>query len=134
MDELHGFHHVAVTIRDLDASVAWYRDLLGFRELFTEDAPDRRACVMTFPDGSSGVGLVEYPTVPWVPFDPRRSGLDHLAFTVATLDGIRDWASQLTDAGIVHSGVIEVPSGAIVNFKDPDGIALALFWERPQEP
>ena len=30
-----------------------------------------------------------------------------------------------------HSGAVEVPPGAILNFEDPDGIALALFWDRP---
>ena len=59
MNDLLGFHHVAVTIRDLDVSVAWYREVLGFEELFSEEAPDRRACVMRFPNGSYGVGLVE---------------------------------------------------------------------------
>lgn len=130
MHELLGFHHVAVTIRDLDASVAWYREVLGFEELFSEDAPDRRACVMTFPNGDYGVGLVEYPTIPFEAFDPKHAGLDHLAFTVGTLDEIRDWAARLSDAGVVHSGVIDIPSGAILNFKDPDGLALALFWQR----
>src|SRR6476619_2140091 len=86
MNDLLGFHHVAVTIRDLDASVAWYREVLGFEQLFREEAPERRACVMRFPNGSYGVGLVEYPTVPFEPFDPRHSGLDHLAFTVGSLD------------------------------------------------
>ena len=130
MNDLLGFHHVAVTIRDLDASVAWYREVLGFEELFREEAPDRRACVMRFPNGSYGVGLVEYPTVPFEPFDPRHSGLDHLAFTVGSLDELRTWAAKLSHARVIHSGVIEVPSGAILNYKDPDGIALALFWER----
>src|SRR4051812_34273628 len=72
MDELVGFHHVALTIRDLDASVSWYRDLLGFRELFREEGPDRRACVMKFASGY-GVGLVEYPKVPFEAFDPTRA-------------------------------------------------------------
>ena len=130
MSSLVGFHHVAITIRDLDASVAWYREVLGFEELFREEATDRRACVMRFPNGSYGVGLVEYPTVPFEAFDPRHSGLDHLAFTLGSLDELRAWSTALDDAGVVHSGVIELPSGAIVNFKDPDGIALALFWER----
>ena len=39
-------------------------------------------------------------------------------------------AAQLTAAGVPNSGAIEVPPGAILNFKDPDGIALALFWDR----
>jgi glyoxylase I family protein len=68
--------------------------------------------------------------VPVEAFDPRHSGLDHLAFTVGTLDELRTWATKLSTASVIHSGVVEIPSGAILNFKDPDGIALALFWER----
>ena len=85
---------------------------------------------MRFPNGSYGVGLVEYPTVPFEPFDPRHSGLDHVAFTVGSLDELRTWAAKLSNARVIHSRVIEIPSGAILNSKDPDGIALALFWER----
>jgi hypothetical protein len=31
---------------------------------------------------------------------------------------------------IAHSGVVEVPPGAICNVRDPDGIQLARFWSR----
>ena len=30
-------HHVALTVTDIDASVAWYSDLFGFKELVRED-------------------------------------------------------------------------------------------------
>lgn len=53
------------------------------------------------------MGLVEYPTIPWQPFDPTHSGLDHMAFTVGDLKGVRAWAARLSDAEVVHSGVIE---------------------------
>ncbi|MEO8695810.1 MAG: VOC family protein [Acidimicrobiales bacterium] len=130
MAELIGFHHVGVTVTDLDKSAAWYADVLGFEELFREESDERRASVMRFPGGSTGVGLVEHRSNDGTAFDPTRLGLDHLAFTVATQEGIEQWAQRLTTAGIEHSGVIEIPPGAILNFKDPDGIALALFWDR----
>ncbi len=130
MSDLLGFHHVGITIRDLDVSVDWYGEVLGFRELFREEAPERRACVMTFPDGNYGVGLVQYPMVPFEPFDPTHSGLDHVAFTVGTVGEMETWVDRFSTAGVTHSGVVEIPSGAILNFKDPDGVALALFWER----
>ncbi len=131
MTELQGFHHVAITVRDRDASIAWYSEVLGFEELFREEAPDRRACVMRFAAGGFGVGLVEYPRVEFSPFDPQRCGLDHVAFTVGTLDELNGWALRLDDHAVSHSGVIEIPPGAILNLKDPDGVALALFWDRP---
>ena len=130
MSELQGFHHVAVTVTDLDTSAAWYATVLGFEELFREENDGSRACVMRFPGGSTGVGLVEHRANDGTAFDPTRLGLDHFAFTVATRQDLEHWAQRLTAAGVAHSGAIEVPPGAILNFKDPDGIALALFWDR----
>jgi catechol 2,3-dioxygenase-like lactoylglutathione lyase family enzyme len=130
MAELLGFHHVGVTVTDLDASAKWYADVLGFEELFREENDDRRACVMRFPGGATGVGLVEHRGNDGTAFDPTRLGLDHLAFSVATQADLEQWAQRLTIAGIEHSGAIDIPPGGILNFKDPDGIALALFWDR----
>jgi hypothetical protein len=31
---------------------------------------------------------------------------------------------------VVHSPIIDVGPVAILNLKDPDGIALSLFWDR----
>jgi glyoxylase I family protein len=129
--ELNGFHHVALTVTDLDASVAFYSKVLGFEELFREEGGPRRACVMRFSNGASSVGLVEHGDGPRDRFDPTRIGLDHYAFSVGTRDELDEWAERLTVAGVMHSGPIAVPPGAILNFKDPDGIALALFWDRP---
>ena len=63
-------------------------------------------------------------------FDPTNLGLDHFAFSVETRSALDGWAGRLDDLGIVHSGAIEVPPGAILNLKDPDDIALALMWRR----
>lgn len=63
-------------------------------------------------------------------FDPRVVGLDHLSFAVARREDVDDWARHLDSEGVAHSGAIDVPPGAILNFKDPDGIALAIFWDR----
>jgi len=130
MTELIGFHHVGITVTDLDKSAKWYADVLGFEELFREESDERRASVMRFPGGSTGVGLVEHRANDGTAFDPTRLGLDHLAFTVATQAEMEQWAQRLTAAGVEHSGAIDIPPGAILNFKDPDGVALSLFWDR----
>ena len=131
MTELRGFHHVGLTVGDLERSVAWYASVLGFEEVFREENDERRACVMRFHGGLFGVGLVEHTGGDDTPFDPTRRGLDHVAFNVGSREALDEWASRLTAAGVTHSGAIDVPPGAILNFKDPDGIALALFWDNP---
>lgn len=131
MAKLAGIHHVALSVSDRDASASWYSTVLGFEELFREEGETRRACVMRFPGGGYSVGLVEHGSDASSTFDPRVLGLDHLAFTVASRDELERWADALSTAAVEHSGVIDIPPGAIVNFKDPDGISLALFWDKP---
>ena len=63
-------------------------------------------------------------------FDPRRNGLDHLAFTLADRLDMDAWAARLSEHGVGYDGPFDIPPGAILNFKDPDGIALSLFWDR----
>ena len=132
MTDIEGIHHVALTVADVGVSVRWYIDVLGLVELFREESDERRACVMRSAAGGFSIGVVEHRGGPERPFDPTRQGLDHLAFTVASREDLDAWVERLDAAGVAHSGVIDVPPGAILNFKDPDGIALALFWDRPE--
>jgi glyoxylase I family protein len=127
-------HHVALTVSDLDASARWYSDVLGLVERFREDSPTRRAVVLTFPTGGGDLGLVEHVGRDSQPFDPTVTGLDHAAFSVSSQEEMRERAQRLDEHGVPHSGPIPIPPGEILNFKDPDGIALAYFWDRPPGP
>jgi glyoxylase I family protein len=127
--ELARFHHVALTVTDLNRSVTWYTTVLGLEELFRETGDVRNASVLGFATGGFAVGLVQHAgTEPG--FDPRTIGLDHVSFAVPFEEDLADWATRLDAHGVEHSGVIQVPPGAILNFKDPDGIALSIFWDR----
>jgi catechol 2,3-dioxygenase-like lactoylglutathione lyase family enzyme len=130
--ELAALHHASLTVRDLDVSLRWYSDVLGFVELFREESDDRRAAVLGFAGGGYSVGLVEHVPSSGDGFDHRVVGLDHLAFTVGSEEGLRRWVERLDAAGVEHSGPIAIPAGAILNLRDPDGIALALFWDRSE--
>jgi glyoxylase I family protein len=126
-----GFHHVALTVSDLAASAQWYREVLGLEEAFAESSAERRAVILRLPGGSASLGLVQHGAPHDQRFDPARVGLDHLAFQVDERGELDAWARRLDERGVQHSGAIDIPPGAILNFKDPDGVALAFFWDRP---
>jgi len=129
MAEVAGLHHVALSVRDIDHSAAWYRDVLGLIEETRLTSADRRSVILRLPGSAAQLGLVEHADS-GAGFDARNLGLDHVAFTVGSGEEMAAWAERLEEAGVGSSGVLETPFGAMLHFADPDGIALALFWNR----
>ncbi|GAC1472244.1 MAG: VOC family protein [Chloroflexota bacterium] len=120
------FRHIGLTVTDLDRSTRWYTDLLGFRELFRESQPERRNVILHMPGTEVILGLVQFPVNKSDSFSPRQTGLDHLCFAVSGREELESWITRLDDYGVAHSGVVEMATSPIINFKDPDGIALAV--------
>ena len=124
-----GLHHVAITVTDMDTSIAWYADLFGFVELAREPHHGDgggHAVVLGPEDWSMFVVLNEHPTNAGESFDPVRTGLDHVGFTVADQDVLKRWEARLEEKGITYSPVSEHGWGWSLNFRDPDDIQLQL--------
>ena len=130
---LTGYHHLALSVRDLDASAAWYEALFDLETVMDEPGDDRRARVYRLRGTEVMLGLTQHAGNDGGGFRPDRTGLDHAAFSVATRAGVDAWVSRLDDASISHSGAIDIPNGAILNFADPDGIQLSFFYESSHE-
>lgn len=126
-----GAHHVALTVTDLERSLAWWQRVFDLEVLFREDGGARRAVVLRFSGTGFLLGLVQHGEPGGDGFSPRRTGLDHFALATATRAELASWAEHLDTLAVPHSGVIDIPAGAILNLADPDGIAVALFWDRP---
>jgi catechol 2,3-dioxygenase-like lactoylglutathione lyase family enzyme len=121
-------HHVALTVSDIDASVAWYADLFGFVELVRDKHAEGEghAVVLGKPDWSMFVVMNHHPTNQGEPFDPTRTGLDHVGFTVADRAALVDWEKRLTEKGVKHSPITDHDWGSSLNFRDPDDMQLQL--------
>lgn len=128
---ISGASHISLTVSDLDRSVAWYQQVFGAEVTMQERGDERSATLLAVPGTSFIIGLGQFRDQESGPFDPHRPGLDHFAFAVADLADMHAWAARFDELGVEHSGVLEVPIGAFLNFKDPDRIALAFFWRRP---
>jgi glyoxylase I family protein len=129
MADITGLHHVAINVRDLEKSVQWYGDVLGFAPLFPYDTEAFQRRIMRHPGGVV-IGLTRHNHDDGdAEFNERRTGLDHLAFGVSSREELEAWVRKLDDAGVTHSGVKETPAtrSVLVAFRDPDDIQLELY-------
>jgi len=127
-------HHVAITVTDIDTSVAWYKDVFGFEELMRDEhfqGSGGYAVVVGKPDFSMAVVLNHHPTNKGELFDPTRTGLDHVGFTVADRDALVEWESKLSNKGVKHSAITDHDWGSSLNFRDPDDMQLQLVAFAP---
>jgi glyoxylase I family protein len=116
--------HLALTVTDLDRSVAWYAALLGEPPFFVGDEATYRFAVWLEPSfalhahhaGNDGRA-----------FDEHVNGLDHVAFGCTSRDELVTWAARLDELGIDHGEIIDAFYGSGLAFRDPDRIQLELF-------
>jgi len=130
---LAGYHHLGITVRDIDASEDWYTQTLGLVRAFVEphDNDTGFARVLTRSGTPFFLGLDYHEEADRKPFDPRRTGLDHLALAVSSAEEVHAWAAHLDALGIEHQPVLEASDPmplAMVLFHDPDGIVIELIW------
>jgi glyoxylase I family protein len=132
-----GLHHLGLTVRDVEASAAWYETVLGFRRSGEFEAPDgSRSKVFLRHEGLAvRLGLTQHRPGSRSPFDETHPGLDHLAFAVASRADLDAWAARLAAAAVTCSPVAAantVAGAAVLVFRDPDNIQLELFFDPSQ--
>jgi glyoxylase I family protein len=130
MPSITGISHVDLSVTDLEASEAWYRELLGAVPLFGGRNEPHGLDVRYLMEPTSGVviGLEQHDANPGTPFDERRVGLDHLAFNVGSRGELDAWVVRLEELGIAHAGITEEEPWDVLVFRDPDNIQLELFF------
>jgi catechol 2,3-dioxygenase-like lactoylglutathione lyase family enzyme len=128
MPEFTGFSHLGLTISDIERSKAWYGEVLGW-QLLMEGTDDETGIHFAFGflPGGVGLGLRQHPTGSGDAFSPDRTGLDHASFSVSSREDLEGWESHLAEKEATYSEIVDAPYGAVLSFKDPDGIALEAF-------
>lgn len=135
MPRITGIAHVELSVRNLDASEAWYTNLLGVQRVF-EDRDDGRGIAsraVLEPNSRTVLGLMQHTANAGDTFTPSRTGLDHLSFSVADRNELRAWQQRAADLGLDYTPLEEWSWGAAVTMRDPDGIALEFCVRGPAQ-
>lgn len=130
-----GYAHVRLTVTDIARSRAFYEQVFALPVAFEVpvDADEQTRERLGFLYGGViyhlGAGLLGLrPVAPDDDrFDEDRVGLDHLSFLMRDRSAVHAAAAQLDQLGVAHSGVKDLGRTVLVEFRDPDGIALELY-------
>ncbi|HVT65618.1 MAG TPA: VOC family protein [Mycobacteriales bacterium] len=148
-----GLAHTGLCVPDLEAAVAWYRDVLGLTVLsppylMEGDAiaadmgelipqPRLKAAILGFEaDGDRVLELIEYPGVDGTDHDRTLvdGGLSHVAWLC---EDIAETRSQLAAKGVefIVSGIADVARVRTTWFRDPWGVVFILVEKsKPDRP
>jgi catechol 2,3-dioxygenase-like lactoylglutathione lyase family enzyme len=124
--------HVRLTVTEIERSRQFYESVFGWPVLFEvpENADEATRNQLAFLYGGVvydlGGALLGLRPVANDRFDENRTGLDHIAFRLSNKAELDEAAAHLDELGIRHEPVKDIGPSYILEFRDPDNIALEL--------
>ncbi len=123
---IDGIHHITLSVSDLDRSVRWYSEVLGFAERRRVQVNGMAKAMLIRDDLL--ITLTEHGEFAEPgPFNERHAGLDHLGVAVADRATLDAWIAHLDGLGVAHGDVTRGATGDLIAFRDPDNIALEFY-------
>ncbi|WP_297734539.1 VOC family protein [Mycobacterium sp.] len=124
--------HVRLTVTDIERSRQFYESVFGWPVLLEvpENADEAIRNQYGFLFGGViydlGGTLLGLRPVATDCFNEDRVGLDHIAFRLGSRVELDAAAAHLDDVGVPHEPVKDIGPSYILEFRDPDNIALEL--------
>jgi catechol 2,3-dioxygenase-like lactoylglutathione lyase family enzyme len=127
------FHHIGISVANLEESIAWYKEMLGFEEVtrMSEDAANkmeighirRGNCYVELFQVEGAKPLPEYRRDPSA--DLRVHGVKHFGLKV---DDVFAAVKELKAKGVeIAMGPIDTPGVCFIFIRDNSGNALELI-------
>ena len=121
----HYLGHVVFYVKDLERSLAFYRNLLGFKEVGR--IFNGAATALTSGRTHHELLLIQVGDAPPPP-QGRRLGLYHIGIKVGdSLDELRSAKKELEQAGVTIDGMSDHTVSQSLYLHDPDGNEVELY-------
>jgi len=122
--------HVHLKVADLERSLKFYRDLLGFEVMqYYGDS----AVFISAGGYQHHIGLNTWYSKNGSPPPPRSTGLFHTAILYPTRKDLAIALKRLVDAKYPLSGASDHGVSEAIYLDDPDGNGVELYRDRPKE-
>jgi catechol 2,3-dioxygenase len=121
----HYLGHVVFYVKDLERSLRFYRDLVGFKEVGR--IFEGKAAALTSGRTHHELLLIEVGDAP-APPRGRRLGLYHIGIKVGdSLEELRTAKRELERAGVPIEGMSDHTVSQSLYLRDPDGNEVELY-------
>ncbi|MCX5722641.1 MAG: VOC family protein [Nitrospirae bacterium] len=121
----HYLGHVVFYVKNLEQSLAFYRDLLGFKEIGR--VFNGAAAALTSGRTHHELLLIQVGDAPG-PLQGHRRGLYHIGIKVGdSLEELRMAKRELEQAGVVIDGMSDHTVSQSLYLRDPDGNEVELY-------
>ncbi|MBF9034571.1 glyoxalase [Rhodobacterales bacterium HKCCE2091] len=122
--------HVHLKVSDLDRSIAFYQDVLGFELQMRYGA---QAAFLSAGGYHHHVGLNTWDSLGAPPAPARAPGLYHSAFVFPSRPDLARAVARVIETGHALTGASDHGVSEAVYLDDPDGNGVELYRDRPRE-
>jgi glyoxylase I family protein len=124
-----GIHHLALICRDVEETVRFYQEFLGFPLVELVENRDYRGSSHFFFDlgNSTMLGFFDFPGHDHPPFMETIGGVQHLALSVSP-ERFAEIKAKLDGAGVDYLGPDRGVEDSIY-IRDPNGVGLEFYRE-----
>ncbi len=122
--------HVHLKVSNLERSLAFYRDLLGFevKQLFGDSA-----AFISAGGYHHHIGLNTWHSKNAEPAPIRSPGLFHTAILYPSRKDLANILQRLLDAEYPLTGAADHGVSEAIYLDDPDKNGVELYWDKPKE-
>lgn len=128
MPEFSKVSHISFSVRDADFTAGWCKDVFGLADLDTVEGRGWRGVLLIHPPSATIVEFQQHEANQGERFDPVRTGFDHMGLKVDSRGALDEWQAHFEAEGVTHTPVVDKAYGAVLTFKDPDGIQFEMFY------
>lgn len=129
MPVFSGVSHISFSVRDAEASAQWWARLFDLIEIDRVHGDGWRGILLLHPPSRTIIEFQQHDANGGEPFDPRRTGFDHMGFKVDKRSDLDEWLARFEQLGVTHSPIADREYGGVLTFKDPDGIQFEMFFK-----